>query len=107
MNTYLIPLSGIAQTFSITFIDVVYNLTVYWNDSPDAGWMLDIADSSNNSIVAGIPMVTGVDLLDGLGYLNFGGSLYIYTDGDPFAVPTLDTLGVSSNLYFQTVSASS
>lgn len=81
-------------------------MTCKWNNSPDAGWELDIADQAGISIVAGLPLITGIDLLSGLEYLGINGSLWVYTDGDSFAVPTLDNLGVESNLYFTTDVAS-
>lgn len=103
LSNYLIPLTNTPQQFEITLAGVIYTLTVKWNDSADAGWMIDIDDSSGNSIADGLPLVTGTDILAGLGYLGIGGSLYILTNGaNPFDVPTLDNLGTDSNLYFQT-----
>lgn len=105
LQNYIIPLINEPQTFEMTLAGIDYNLTVKWNDSDDAGWILDIADASSNPIVAGIPLVTGVDLLAGLEYLAIGGSLFVMTNGSsPFDVPTLDNLGTDSNLYFQTES---
>ena len=102
ISTYLIPLSGIPETFVINLAGVEYTMTVKWNDSDFAGWVIDIADSAQNPIVAGITMVTGTDLLAQYAYLGIQGSLIVYTDGDASAVPTLDNLGTNCNLYFQT-----
>lgn len=102
MPNYQIPLSNAPQQFEITLGGVDYQLTCKWNDSPEAGWTLDIADSTGAPIVANVPLITGEDCLAGLEYLGIPGSLWVMTDGDPFAVPTLDNLGKSSNLYFQT-----
>ena len=78
-------------------------MTCRWNSAVEGGWVLDFTDAdSGEPIVANIPLVTGVNLLDGLEYLGFNGELYVYTDGDQNAVPTLENLGVESNLYFQT-----
>jgi uncharacterized protein DUF6983 len=104
-SIYLIPLAGIPETFLIDLAGVTYTLTVYWNDSDEGGWVLDIADSSQNSIVAGIPMITGCSLLDGLEYLGINGELWVFTDGDSNAVPTFDNLGNGCNLYFTTDAA--
>jgi hypothetical protein len=103
MNSYLIPLTNTPQQFEITLNGVNYSMTCKYNDQPDGGWLLDIANAdTDESIVAGLPLVTGVNLLEGLEYLEFGGELWVYTDGDPDAPPTLDNLGTDSNLYFLT-----
>jgi len=99
-----IPLTASPQTFSIPLAGVVYTMTLIFRQTPDGngGWVLDIADSANNPIVAGIPLVTGADLLGQYGYLNLGGKLLVTTDGDQFAPPTFDNLGSTSHLYFAT-----
>lgn len=102
LTNFLVPLSNIPQTFLIDLAGITYTLTCKWNPSPDAGWTLDIADSSQNPIVAGIPLITGANLLAGLSYLGINGVLTVYTNGDGNAVPTIDDLGVESNLYFTT-----
>lgn len=100
-NSFLIPLSNDPQQFDIQLGGINYILTCKWNNQPDAGWTLDIADDTGVPIVANLPLITGDDLLSGLGYLGIPGSLYVYTNGsNPFDVPTLDDLGIDSNLYF-------
>jgi hypothetical protein len=98
--TYLIPLTNIPQTFEIQLNGITYNLTTRFNDQDDAGWVIDLADADNVPLVTGLPLVTGGNLLDGLEYLGIGGELWVYTNGDPNAVPTVDNLGTDSNLYF-------
>lgn len=99
-NFFEIPLSPVAQTFSVTLSGATYQLTTQWRDM--AGWVLDIADASGNSIVAGIPLVTGTDLLGQYGHLGFAGRLWVQTTDDPDAVPTVDNLGTGSHLYWVT-----
>jgi len=102
-SNYLIPLDNFSETFEITLAGVSYTLTSRWNDANEAGWQLDIADSNQNPIAVGIPLITGEDCLTGLEYLGIGGSLFVLTSGaSPFDVPTFANLGVDSNLYFQT-----
>lgn len=102
MSLFKIPLSNEPQTFQIALAGKEYACTCKYNYTDEAGWILDFADAESGvPIVANIPLVTGVDLLDGLTYLGFGGKLYVKTDGDDFAVPTLENLGVESNLYFE------
>lgn len=103
MTVFLVPVLNIPQVFSIALAGKEYNMTCRWNDAPDGGWCLSFSDAITNEVlVTNIPLITGADCLEGLEYLGFQGQLYVYTDGDEFAVPTLDNLGVESNLYFQT-----
>jgi hypothetical protein len=100
---YQLPLSNVPQSFQIALGGKEYILTCKWNDADEGGWVLDFADAITGlAIAANIPLVTGVDILAGLEYLEWGGSLIVFTDGDDFAVPTLSNLGVESNVYFQT-----
>lgn len=104
MSLFEIPVSNVPQTFQIALGGREYLLTCKWNDAPDAGWVLDFADAeSGEPIVAGLPVITGRNILNGLDYLNFGGKLFAYTEGDQYAVPTLENLGIESKLYFETV----
>ncbi len=103
MTTYIIPLTNVPQVFNISLAEVEYLMTVKWNNANEGGWVIDLADAlTNTPIAANIPMITGADLLEGLQYLGIEGSLVIFTDGDQNAVPTLENLGVESNLYFLT-----
>lgn len=103
MADYKLPITNTPQQFEIVLADKTYLLTCKWNAADEAGWQLDFSDATTNEIIVqGIPLVTGVDLLSGLGYLGFQGSLFVYTDGNDFAVPTFENLGVESFLYFKT-----
>ena len=103
MSDFQIPLSNIPQQFSISLAGKEYLMTCRWNDADEAGWVLDFSDATTSlKIVSNIPLVTGCDLLSGLEYLGFKGSLFVSTDGDVFAPPALDNLGIESNLYFST-----
>lgn len=98
-TAFLVPLQPTPQTLTITLGGVSYQLTVRWNDINQA-WSIDIADSLGNPILQGIPMVTGRDLLEPFGYLDFGGMLFAQTTTDTYAVPTFTNLGTTGNLYF-------
>ena len=103
MTTSLIPLKNVPQSFEITLSGVTYTMTVKWNDATEGGWVFDLADAvSNTSLVANIPLIVGADCLSGLAYLGINGKMYVFTDGDEFAPPTLENLGLESNLYFVT-----
>lgn len=102
-SIFTIPLQNVPQQFGITLANAEYLITVKWNDSPDAGWVMDISDAlTNNSIAANIPFITGANLLSGLEYLGIEGAFVVFTDGDEDATPTLDNLGIDCNLYFLT-----
>jgi len=103
LTNYLIPVINEPQTFEINLAGVDYLLTCKWNDADEAGWVLDFSDITGTPIAVNIPLITGTDCLNGLGYLGIGGSLFILTNGaNPLDVPTLSNLGTDSNLYFQT-----
>lgn len=101
MAQYEIPLSPNSQSFQIAILGTMYNMRVMWNVAMSS-WILDIADANNTPILNGIPLVTGTDLLAPYAYLNFGGTLTVFTDGDLDAVPTYSNLGINSHLYFTT-----
>lgn len=98
-TAYLIPLINQPQTLTITLAGVQYILKVVWNNVSQC-WVMDIADSSGNNIATGIPLVTGADLAEQFGYLNFGGMFIAQTTNDTDAVPTFEDLGNTGNLYF-------
>lgn len=105
-TTFIIPVINIPQTFDISLNGVNYILTCKWNAAVDAGWEIDIQDAiTQDYLAAGVPLITGADCLVGLEYLGIGGQMIIFTDGDDFAVPTLENLGIESNLYFVTTEA--
>jgi hypothetical protein len=98
---YEIPLVATPQTLSVALGSITYNLTLNWNWIAQL-WILDIADSANKSLVGGIPLVTGADLLEQYASLGFEGGLIVSTDSDPSAPPGFNGLGTTSHLYFVT-----
>lgn len=102
---FSIPLQvGTPQTFSIALGGITYQMTLlYRNDSTGiGGWVLDIADSTGNEIVQGIPLVTGADLLAQYKHLGFTGALVVQTTSNPDQVPTFTNLGSDGQLYWVT-----
>lgn len=97
MTIYTVPLINTPQTFSIILGSNTYTLTNKYNEFQ--GWLIDIADVNNIPILSNIPLTTGRNLLEPFAYMNFGGGLWVSTDGSD-SVPTLDNLGIDSNLYF-------
>lgn len=98
-----IPLLPTPQKFSIVLNNTTYQATVLWRAADMGGWVLDLATGDVGApIVSGIPLVTGVNLLEQYEYLGIGGSLIVQTDHDVDAVPTFDNLGSTAHLYFVT-----
>lgn len=102
-QTFKIPLENIPQKFEIVLGATGYTMACRWNDAVDAGWIFDLVSSdSAEPIVSNVPLITGGDCLEGLEYLGISGQMIVRTDGNQFAVPTFENLGVESNLYFIT-----
>lgn len=100
-TTYEIPITPASnQTLSVILNDTGYQLTLQWRAAYEAGWVLDIASEDGTTLVAGIPLITGADLLAQHQHLGIGGALYVATDGDQDAVPTFSNLGDTSHLYW-------
>lgn len=97
-----IPLLPQAQKFTIALAGTVYNMRVTYNAAAEGGWTLDIGDANGAVLIAGIPLVTGADLLQQHRHLGIGGSLFVTTDRNTGDVPTFDGLGVTSQLHFVT-----
>jgi hypothetical protein len=63
--------------------------------------MVDIQDAlTNEYIIAGVALVTGVNLLMQFYYTGVKGYLFAETKGDPFQVPTFTSLGNESEVYY-------
>lgn len=99
MTVLEVPLSPQPQTFQIALAGVRRRLTFKWC-APAAAWALDIADSSGVMLAAGLAVVCGRNLLEGLEYLGIGGTLYATTDHDPDMPPTFTNLGQQGHVYF-------
>jgi len=100
VQVYEIPLSPTPQRFAISLGGTEYRLRLAFHDVSEGGWTLDIADQEGVTLVCGMPLVTGTDLLAQYAYLGIAGKLFVATDGEPEQVPAFDGLGTSSKLYF-------
>lgn len=107
LQFFEIPTIPSPQSFSISLKNVVYNMTLIYrgviNDDTGeqiGGWVLDLADTNSVPLVAGIPLVTGADLLAQYEYLAVGGSLIVLSDTGMWDVPTFDGMGSAGHLYF-------
>ena len=98
-TVYTIPTQGTAQIFTTSLAGVTYTLKLQWC-APAGCWILQIGDSQYNPVAAGIPLLTGADLLEQLGYLGIGGSMLVQSTNDPDEVPGYSELGSTGELYF-------
>lgn len=98
-QVFTLPLTNVPQKFGITLGGRQVYLVGKYNEH--CGWVLDIIDGiTEEDLIACIPLVSGTDLLEQYEYLGIPGSLVIYTDGDQFADPTENNLGIECNLYY-------
>lgn len=102
-TTYEIPLTAEPQTFGIALTGRELRFTLHWHEAepeqpgdPAGAWLLDIADSEGSSLVAGVPLVTGRDLLAPYAYLGINGQLWIYGED----APDYESLGERIKLLF-------
>lgn len=103
MTTFVVPLQNVPQVFEIALAGKTYIMTCKWNSADDGGWIIDLVNAETGvPVVSNVPLITGADCLEGLEYLGINGKFAVLTDGNQFAVPTLENLGVESNLYFIT-----
>lgn len=106
-TTTEIPLTAANQYFQCPINGTVYQFNLIWRApiwAPNSGfWVIDISDpTTGDPIVQGIPLVPGSNLLAPYEYLNIGGGtseLWVVSDGDPGALPTMTNLGATSHLY--------
>ncbi|BAU93368.1 bacteriophage protein [Methylorubrum populi] len=98
-----IPLTPEAQSFSITLGGVSYRMRLMFNDADEGGWTLDIGDQGGALLLAGVPLIPGVDLLAQHAHMDWPGALVVTTDRDTGEIPTFDGLGATSHLYFVTI----
>ena len=96
MSIYQIPLAANNQKFNVQLNGTTYKFrTIYRVDT----WFLDIMDSSETSIILGIPMLMGDDLLAQYQYL-ISGSLYVINNNADQS-QAFDDLGVKILLYWE------
>lgn len=99
MTVLEIPLSPTPQRFFASMAGVTRRLTFRWN-VPASVWIMDISDQNDVPILAGVPLITGADLLGQYGYLGLGGMLIAQTNSDPGMPPGRLNLGQDGKLYF-------
>ncbi len=100
MPVFRVPLTNTNSKFNISLGGEVLTIVSRWNEEMPA-WVIDIYDANTTEPkILALPLVTGANLLMQFTYLGIRGLLIAYTNGQPFAPPTFENLGVESNLYY-------
>ena len=103
MPSYKIPLLPTPQRFTITLGGLDYQILLTYKNVTEGGWVIDVADNAGVPMLAGIPLVTGTDVLGQHKHLGFGGALSIQPkDTNVAAVPTFTDLGIDTQLIWTT-----
>ena len=99
--TLLLPLQPYPVRFTVRMADRGLVMATQYRDGLNGCWILDIDDDDAQvPLIHGIPLVTGIDLLEPWHYL-LDGSLYVIDDNGKDA-PGFEDLGVSAQLYYVT-----
>ena len=97
MALFEIPLTPEPQSFRIDLGAIPVSMRVHYADAPEGGWLLDIADDQEAPLVRGIPLVTGVDLLQQHRHLGLGVKLFVSAEKPP----AFSELGTVAHLVFE------
>lgn len=86
------------QEFDIQLNKVNYRFKVTYMEF--CGWVLDIKTSQGEVMLAGVPLVSGIDILQQYQYMGFNGSLFfVCEDMEDELSP--NELGRKNKLYFE------
>jgi hypothetical protein len=99
MPVYNIPLTNKNQRVQTSLLGVTYILVVRWNALANL-WYLDINDVNNESVLNGIPMTAGVNLLKQFAYLGIGGALVAQNVNNPNLPIGYEDLGQTGFILF-------
>lgn len=87
------------KSFSFTTSDGAFRFRTYWNNLAST-WFLDIIDTDDSVMLAGIALVTGVNnLLKGTGLDLFEGKALFVIDSSGNGNKTFDGFGTDAKLY--------
>jgi hypothetical protein len=102
MSIFKIPFVNTNQTFNITLSGKNLLVTCNWNQELPA-WVVSIQDAATQEyLIAGVALVTGVNLFRQFYYTGIRNVLVVYTNGDPSQIPTFDSLGNESQVLYIT-----
>lgn len=64
MTTFEIPLTPEPQRFEVDLGGRAVRMTLRWKEVDEGGWSLDLDGDDGAPIIGGLPLVTGIDLLE-------------------------------------------
>jgi hypothetical protein len=100
MVAVIIPLKPQPSVFRVFLNGINYQFTTRWN-IPGNYWVLNIADQYGDKLICGIPLITGLNLIEQYQYIIQGG-LWIISTENVYFDPTYTNLGITNNLYYTT-----
>lgn len=95
---FSVPALPTPQSFGISLGGLDLNMNLAFKGA--AGWVMDVANNVGDTLLSGVPLVTGGNLLEQFEHLGIPGGLWVQTKNAPDAVPTFDNLGVESFLFY-------
>lgn len=95
---FSVPALPTPQSFGISLGGLDLNMNLAFKGA--AGWVMDVASNVGDTLLSGVPLVTGGNLLEQFEHLGIPGGLWVQTKNAPDAVPTFDNLGVESFLFY-------
>lgn len=101
-TTQEFPLRPEAQQMTIQLGEASYSVRFGWADRPEGGWFLDIGDVNGNTLINGLPLTAGDNVLQQFDYLGIGGEIRVETDGNDLVEPTYANLGSNGKVLFIT-----
>ena len=102
MSLFRIPFDNNNQKFNITLQGKNLLVTCSWNQEMPA-WVLSVQDADTQEyLMSGVALVTGVNLFRQFYSTGVTGDLVVYTKGNPFEIPTFESLGNESSVFYIT-----
>lgn len=104
MNVVEIPVTARPQTFTVVLQGVMYMIRLYWL-IPSQCWVFDIMNRDGSSLIMGVPLVTGSNLIGQFQYI-IKELLFVVSDHTgptdlPDAVPDFTHLGITGHVYYR------
>ena len=96
-STFLIPILGQDESFSVSILGNVYRFLIQWQPDPFNSWVLSFGNSST-WYLQNMAVVLGVNLLKPLQFMQLGFSIKIGYTGQETEI-TQYNFGTVFNLY--------
>ena len=94
-----IPLSSGSQQFSIKLGENPLQVRLVWREAEGGGWFMDLSDDAGESVIAGVPLRCGHDLLEEHAHLGLG-KMTVTLDGETDRDPAYADRGTRVQLHW-------